>query len=183
MSATRQSVDATSKLWLTVLAVAVLASIATLIHSFIKATAPPEEIVSVTAREPTAAPTAAAPASAEPAWSFPDPARVAQGQSQPETPGVEPFSPSSNSAPKRQTEDAASKAMIHQQAETFRDMVKQNKVPGGLGDLTLEKVDEMEKNNVGVWWPARSGSFPIHPPALGTWALERELLRRQRSDY
>jgi hypothetical protein len=38
--------------------------------------------------------------------------------------------------------------MVHHQAEDLRSMVKQNKLPEALGHITLEEIDEMEKNGV-----------------------------------
>jgi hypothetical protein len=38
--------------------------------------------------------------------------------------------------------------MVHHQAEDLRSMVKQNKLPAGYGHLTLEQIDEMEKNGI-----------------------------------
>lgn len=76
----------------------------------------------------------------EPTWSYPEPSgtKVTNGNQ----------SLSSHSAVKREQDAATNKAFVHQQAETFRAMVIKNKVPGGLGDLTLEKIDEMEKNGI-----------------------------------
>ena len=48
----------------------------------------------------------------------------------------------------RKKDDAAIKEVVHHQAEYLRSLVKQNKLPDAYGHLTLEQIDEMEKNSI-----------------------------------
>ena len=147
MNVTARSFDTASKCWLAVLATAFLASVAILAHSFIKASSPPAES-SATVQQPASEGTKEVRTPNKPDWSFPAPRPVVKGQRI--TAGTDPFrSPDSDTA-KRQ-KDAAAKQLVHRQAEALRTMVKQDKLPEGLGNLTLEQIDEMEKKGEAIW--------------------------------
>ena len=134
------SIDATSKRWLTVLALAIVASVAILAYSFLKALSPLEE-KSVKTQQPATDQAQEVPTGDQEAWNHPQ-----QFQAVQEQPTVTSFPPSD--AEVRKKKEAARVAMVHHQAEDLRSMVKQNKLPAGYGHLTLEQIDEMEKNGI-----------------------------------
>jgi hypothetical protein len=145
MNAPARSLDTASKCWLGVLALAFLVSVAILAHSFLKALAPPEEN-SATAHQAAPGGTGEVHAKSESGWSHIEPVRAVENR--PVTTGADPFSSIINRAANRQQDAAAAKEAVHRQAEYLRTLVKQNRLPGGLGNLTLEQIDEMEKKGI-----------------------------------
>ena len=143
MSASASSIDASSKRWLALLALVFLASAAFLAHSFIKAMSSPNED-GVTAEQPARENAAKAPTRSEPAWSFPQEARVFDDRRA--ATGVSPSDNKDKTVPKG--DDAAIKEVVRHQAEYLRTLIKQNRLPSAYGNLTLEQIDEMEKNNI-----------------------------------
>ena len=140
MSAISSSVDAGSKRWLVVLGVAVLVSIVILAHSFLNALFPSKEetvAVSVPVR------TEQAVTRSEPDWNS---ARVGAGQvPQAIATKPDPFAAKYAAEAKAAT---AHDPVAHQQAEYFRALISQGKLPECYGKLTKEQVDQMEKNGV-----------------------------------
>lgn len=134
------SIDATSKRWLTLLALAIVASVAILTRSFLKALSPLDE-KSVKTQQPATDEAREVRTDSPEAWNHPQ-----QFQAVQEQPTVTSF-PSSD-AEVRKKKEAARAAMAHHQAEDLRSMVKQNKLPEAFGQLTLEQIDEMEKNGI-----------------------------------
>jgi type IV secretory pathway VirB10-like protein len=134
------SIDASSKRWLTVLALAIVASVGILAYSFLKAVAPLEK-KSMETQQPATDHAQEVRTGDQEALNHPQPFQAAQEQ-----PTVTSFPPSV--AEMRKTKEAARMAMVHRQAEDLRSMVKQNKLPAGYGHLTLEQIDEMEKNGI-----------------------------------
>jgi len=47
--------------------------------------------------------------------------------------------------------EARDRQIVHQQAETLRQMIRENRLPRSYGNLTLERVDEMEKKGICIW--------------------------------
>ena len=143
MSAPVSSIDAASRRWLAVLALVFLASAAFLAHSFIKALSLPGED-GATARQPARESAGEAPIRSEPVWILPQEARTVDDRQT--TTNV--FSSDNKDRTVRKKDDAAIKEVVHHQAEYLRSLVKQNKLPDAYGHLTLEQIDEMEKNSI-----------------------------------
>lgn len=141
MSAT-PSIDATSKRWLTVLALAIVASVAILAHSFLKALSPLDE-KSVKTQQPATDEAKEVRTDSPEAWNHSQ-----QFQTVQEQPATTSFPSRDSGTEARKKSEAARQAMVHHQAEYLRSMVKQNTLPGGYGHLTLEQIDEMEKNGI-----------------------------------
>jgi hypothetical protein len=142
MTKSSETFDRSTKVWLVVLLAGFVGFVAILASAFINGSSRPVEPIA-TVEQSAPAEISQVRAMSEPTWSYPEPSGTEHSNGN--------QLQSSHSAVKREQDAATNKAFVHRQAETFREMVKQNKVPGGLGDLTLEKIDEMEKNNVGVW--------------------------------
>lgn len=134
MSAPVSSIDATSKRWLAALALAILASVVILTRSFINALSPPPEKI-VAAQPPALNETKAVRTSGQEGWGRPQ-----------ELQRTSPFPSANSDATVRKKDEAIHKELVHKQAETLRSMIKQDKLPDAYGHLTLEEVDEMEKN-------------------------------------
>jgi len=145
MDTPSRPLDTASKCWLTVLAGAFLASVAILAHAFLRTMAPPEQN-SATTQKDASGRTGEVHASSEPAWTYPQPGRAIENR--PVTTGADPFSSIINRVANRQQDAAVAKEMVHGQAEYLRTLVKQNRLPAGLGNLTLEQIDEMEKKGI-----------------------------------
>ena len=86
-----------------------------------------------------------APVRAEPVWdSTPQPggkrerSQVAAGR-------VDPFDGQVTAV---QPDAAARQEMVHKQAEYLRKIMVNGRLPAGLGHLTKEQVDEMEKKGI-----------------------------------
>lgn len=142
MTTGSHSLDPVSKRWLTVLAIAMLISIIVLARSFINAFSPPQSVktdLQSSAQTPSAASTT--PATSQ--WNGPSP--FSSSDQQP-IHIQSSFKRTESATP--QNDAAARKEMVRVQAENLRTMVKQNKLPKSFGNLTLEKIDEMEKNGI-----------------------------------
>jgi LAS superfamily LD-carboxypeptidase LdcB len=142
MSPASSSLDATSKRLLAALALAILISVVILARSFINVFSPSEQISPQTqqsARDPAKTVSSVT----EPQWISPQ-----QSHNHAEQPADKesPFKDSVFGTPKNDA--AVRKEMVHMQAENLRAMVKQNKLPKAYGDLTTERIDEMEKNGI-----------------------------------
>ena len=142
MNTTSRPLDSTAKRWLAILAVVSLASIAFLTHSFMKVLAPEEENTAVT-QQPASDEPSQISANSEPSWMNPrQVGRVEESQnSNPDSPFDKQIS-----APK--SHDEVHKEMVRNQADYLRKLIANGKVPTGLGKLTKEQVDEMEKNGI-----------------------------------
>ena len=140
------SLDTDSKRWLTVLAAACLVSIIMLTHSFMNALSPAEEN-SATVQKPATAATTEARTRSEPAWTSPQ--QIAATENHEETIRVSPFDGKNKLLTKTDkvaAQQAAQQAEVHRQADYLRSLIAAGKLPAGLGHLTKEQVDEMEKN-------------------------------------
>ena len=139
MSAIPWSLDTTAKRWLAVLAVAVLGSVAVLAHAFYQAMTPAEASPAST-QPPTRPATGEVRTKAEPTWDAPKQTAITE----PVAERVSPFAA-------RDADKAANEQTVHTQAEYFRKLIAENKVPSGLGNLTKEQVDDMERRGIMVW--------------------------------
>ena len=144
MSTPSSSIDATSKRWLTVLAVAILASVVILTRSFLNVLSPPQE-KSAEAQQPASDQMKQVHVNDQEAWSRPQHFQAVQEQ-----PAATSFPSTASDAGMRKKNEAAAKEMVHKQAEQLRAMVRQNKLPDAYGHLTLEQIDEMEKEGVTI---------------------------------
>ena len=132
------SFDGNSKRLLAALACAMVIAVIILTRSFIALLAPPEP--GITDSQKATTPVVKANTEFPSAW-------YAQAQDSSTAPKHitsvkrDEFDPPKNDAEIRQ-------AMVHRQADDLRKMVKQNKLPASLGHLTLEQIDEMEKNGI-----------------------------------
>ena len=143
MSSSASSIDASSKRWLALLALVLLASAAFLAHSFIKAMSSPSED-SVTAEQPVRENAAEAPSRNERAWISTQEARAFDDRE-----NATSISATDNMDKiVHEKDDAAIKEAVHVQAVYLRTLVEQNKLPRAYGHLTLEQIDDMEKNNI-----------------------------------
>ncbi len=141
MNAIPRSIDTSSKRWLTILAVTVAASVIFVAYSFVKALSPPEPAV-VAPQKPTPAPTEEAVTRSEPDWNA---AQVVPG-SQAAATHVDPFAAQYAAAAKN--DPVAAQQAVHREAEYFRTLISQGKLPECYGKLTKEQVDQMEKKGV-----------------------------------
>jgi hypothetical protein len=142
MSATTRSLDATSKRWLVVLAAVSLASVAFLTHLFVKVLSPEEENVAATQQPASEAPEQT-PVRTEPSWMNPrQVGRVEDSQA------ARQDSPFDKQIATPKSRDEAQKEIAHQQADYLRKLIANGKLPAGLGNLTKEDVDEMEKKGI-----------------------------------
>ena len=143
MSTTGKTMDAASKRWLAALAIAFLAAVAVLTHSFINVLSPPERSDAKTRQVVTDRPEEAH-ALHQLEWSRPQEFHAVEAQHA----TTSPFASNDSDAAKRKKDEAVREEMVHQQAESLRSLVKQNKLPEGYGHLTVEQIDEMEKKGI-----------------------------------
>jgi len=141
MGAIPRSMDTSSKRWLTILAVTAAASVIFVAYSFVKALSPPEPSVAAP-QKPTPAPTEEAVTRSEPDWNA---AQVVPG-SQAAATRVDPFATQYAAAAKN--DPVAAQQAVHREAEYFRTLISQGKLPECYGKLTKEQVDQMEKKGV-----------------------------------
>lgn len=142
MSPASSSLDATSKRLLAALALAILISVVILTRSFFNALSPSED-KSIETQQSTPNPAKKVTAVAQPEWTTSQPSHPGDGQ------GADRGSPFKNSDfPTPKNDAAVRKEMVHNHAEDLRAMVKQNKLPKSFGHLTMEQIDEMEKNGI-----------------------------------
>ena len=142
MSTAFGSRDTASKGWLAALALALLISIVIVVRSFVSAFSTPDQ-VNLPAQQAAQVPSSSmvtVDTSAEPEWSTPSPASTTVPKH------IPPVKREEFTSPKQAA--AIRQAMVHQQAQNLRAMVKQNRLPRSFGHLTLEQIDEMEKNGI-----------------------------------
>ena len=143
MNTTGTSMDATSKRWLVALAIAFLAGVAALTHSFMKAFSAAEQ--SDTNLQPAVTDrTEEVHTFSQPAWIHPQEFHAAEEHQAATSPSV---SDGSEATPCKKNETVREE-MVHKQAECLRSLVKQNKLPAAYGHLTLDQIDDMEKKGI-----------------------------------
>jgi len=134
--------DTPAKRWLAVLTGAAVVTAAVLMQSMFNASTLPERAAEVKRPEVEAAePAHTRP---EPEWKNPEP--MAE-MSKP----VPPVNPSPFEAQDKATvanDPVAMQRRVHQQAEYLRGVIASGHIPKALGNLTKEKVDEMERKGL-----------------------------------
>jgi hypothetical protein len=144
MNAIPRSIDTSSKRWLTILAVTAAASVIFVAYSVVKALSPPEPSV-VAPQKPTPAPIEEAVTRSEPDWNSAAAGHVAE-DSQAAATRADPFAAQYAAAAKN--DPVAAQQAVHREAEYFRTLISQGKLPECYGKLTKEQVDQMEKKGV-----------------------------------
>ena len=140
MSAIPWFLDTVSKRWLAVLAVAVLVSMAMIVRAFVNASFHQEEkTVTVEPRVPVV--TEPVSTRTEPVWD--NPGEVHETQLAPTDGRVSPFKAQGASV-------GAAGEEVHKQAEYFRKIMVNGKLPACYGSLTKAQVDEMEKKGITI---------------------------------
>jgi hypothetical protein len=140
MSAISWSLDTPAKRWLAILAGVFLLSLAVLMYSFITALTAREQIT--VAQPPAAKVSEPVHVRTEPAWDSAQPIETVK-----QTSAADRVSPFDNQKPPPTKRDpVVYQQMVHRQAEYLRTLITNGKLPPGLGNLTKEQVDEMEKN-------------------------------------
>ena len=140
MSAFLSSLDASSKRLLAAFVLAAVVTIGVLMHSFLSAITPPKEIVNPQPFPVTAVETRA---SSQPAW---DSAQQNRSTEYPQN--IPPTPPSERRATATWVTPTNWQEMVHMQAEYLRKQSAESQDPGGIGKLTPEQIDEMEKNGL-----------------------------------
>ncbi len=143
MSAIPWFLDTPSKRWLSVLAVAFLASAALMVRSFVNAAFPQEE-KTVTVEPRVSVVTEHVSPRPEPVWD--NPREVRENQPAPTDGRVSPFA--AEDAIKARDNPVIIQQRIHRQADYLRNLIAKGELPKGFGNLTKEKVDEMEKQGI-----------------------------------
>lgn len=139
--------DASSKRWLTVLAVTVAASVIFVAYSFIQTLSPPASSV-VAPQKSTAPSTEEPPARVEPDWNT-----VPAGPGgQAATAQADPFAAQNAAAAKAAAanDPVARQKIVHEQADYLRNLIAQGKLPECFGNLTKEQVNEMEQKGLTI---------------------------------
>jgi hypothetical protein len=135
--------DTAAKRWLALLAVAFVVSVGVLMHSFFAVLSPPEQ--TVVAQRPAAEAAEPVHVRSEPVWNSPP--RMGTTEETPAPPvRVSPFA--AQDAARVSNDPIAARNRVHLQAEYLRKLIADGKLPRGLGDLTKEQVDEMEKKGI-----------------------------------
>jgi hypothetical protein len=114
---------------------------ALLAHSFMNTLSPAEEN-NATAQKPATVTTDGARTHSEPAWTSPQ--QIAATENHEEAIRVSPFD-GKNKLLTKTDKLAAQQAEVHRQADYLRGLIAAGKLPAGLGHLTKEQVDEMER--------------------------------------
>ena len=140
MRAIPWSLDTSAKRWLALLAGVFLLSVAVLVHSFLNALPPQEQIV--VAQPPAAAAPKPVHVRNEPSWDSSQP--VGQVEQSQVVDRVSPFD--SQKPPPAKRDPAVYQEMVHHQADYLRTLIADGKLPARFGHLTKEQIDEMEKN-------------------------------------
>jgi hypothetical protein len=140
MSAISWSLDTPAKRWLALLALAFVVSVGVLMHSFFDALSPPEQTVVV--QQPAAEVPEPVHVRSEPAWNSPQPVEAVKQSSVADR--VSPFD--NQKPPPTKRDPVVYQKMVHHQAEYLRTLIANGKLPPGFGNLTKERIDEMEKN-------------------------------------
>ena len=143
MSAISWSLDTPAKRWLALLAVAFVVSVGVLMHSFFAVLSPPEQTV-VAQKPPTEVPEPVH-VRTEPVWNHPQ--QLVATEETPAPPvRVSPFA--AQDAARVSNDPIAAQNRVHLQAEYLRKLIAAGRLPKGLGNLTKEQVDEMEKKGI-----------------------------------
>jgi hypothetical protein len=145
MNAFSESIDNGSKRWLMVLGVAVSASIIYLAYAFVKTLLPTEPSV-VLSQKPSPAPAEQAVTRSEPDWNSAQEVQRAQAAATRTDPFAAQYAAAAKAAAKN--DPVAAQQAVHREAEYLRTLISQGKLPGAYGNLTIEQVDQMEKNGV-----------------------------------
>jgi hypothetical protein len=140
MSAIPWFLDTASKRWLAVLAVALLVSMAMIVRAFVNASFHQEE-KTVTVEPQVSVVTEPVSTRTEPVWD--NPGEVHETQLAPTDGRVSPFKTQVSAA-------EASRDEVHRQAEYFRKIMVNGKLPACYGSLTQAQVDEMEKKGITI---------------------------------
>jgi hypothetical protein len=137
--------DADSKRWLAFLAVTAATSVIFAAYAVVKTLSPPEQTV-VALQKPTPAPTEEAATRSEPNWNA---AQGGQG-SLAATTRADPFAAQDAAAAKAaaKNDPVALQQAVHREAEHFRTLISEGKLPDSYGKLTKEQVDEMESKGI-----------------------------------
>ena len=141
MSTISWSLDTPAKRWLALLAVAFVVSVGVLVHSFLDALSPHEQIA-VTVQRSAPEATEEVRTRSEPAWNSPQPVETVKQSSVADR--VSPFD--NQKPPPTKRDPVVYQKMVHHQAEYLRTLIANGKLPPGFGHLTKERIDEMEKN-------------------------------------
>ena len=146
MNAIPRSTNDDSKRWLVLLAAATAASIAFLGYSIVRGLSPTK--LSVEAPQKPALAEQAATRS-EPDWNGTPAGQVADDSHSAST-RPDPFAAQDAAAAKAAAanDPVVIQQAVHHQAEYLRDLIAKGKVPESLGNLTKEKVDQMEKDGI-----------------------------------
>ena len=140
MSAFLSSLDASSKRWLIVFALAAVVTIGVLAHSFLSALAPPKEVVKP---QPFPVTVGRTYTSSQPAW---DSAQQNRSTGYPNN--IPPAPSSGHNPPAALATPTNWVKVVHMQAEDLRKKVVESKDPDDVKQRTLERIDEMEKNGL-----------------------------------
>ena len=144
MDAIFSSLDTPAKRWLALLAVAFLVSVGVLVHSFFDTLFPQEQKAEVAQLRASEVPEPVH-VRTEPEWTSPP--RMGATEETPAPPvRVSPFA--AQDAARISNDPIAAQNRVHQQAEYLRKVIASGRVPKALGNLTKEKVDEMEKKGI-----------------------------------
>ena len=143
MRGSGSSIETSSKCWLALLGLVFLVSVLFLARSFMKVIFPPRENP-VMVQQPQGEGAEKTYNKNELVWSSPQEPR-----------GFEDHRSSTlasalvtNDVMAAKRIEAAREEMVRRQAQSLRTMVKENKLPDGLGHLTLDRIDEMEKKGI-----------------------------------
>lgn len=146
MKAISPPVDTDSKRWLTVLGTVALISTLYLVYSFLGASS--EESIAAPPK-PEAPPAEESVARAEPDWNAVSVDHTADYRATAATkpdPFADKYAADARTA--AANDPVVRQKAVHRQADYFRSLIAQGKLPKGLGNLTKEQVDQMEKDGV-----------------------------------
>jgi hypothetical protein len=147
MSAILWSLDTATKRWLALLAAVFLLSTGVLVHSFLTASSPQEPITVTAVQRPVPQTAEEVRTRSEPAWGQAQQAGRSEQSAVAER--VSPFD-AQEAAARKKIDPVARQEAVHQQANYLRNLIAAGKVPSGLGNLTKEQVDQMEKEGVTI---------------------------------
>jgi hypothetical protein len=148
MNATSSLTDAGTKRWVVVLAAAAVVSLVYVSYSFVKSLSPPDQTVTAPEKPAVTRAEEGVPRS-EPDWTSatagPTAGDLLAGTTRPD-PFAAKYAADAKAA--AANDPVVRQKAVHQQAEYFRNLISQGKLPKGLGNLTKQQVDEMEKNGI-----------------------------------
>jgi hypothetical protein len=136
------SLDASSKRWLVLFALATISTVGVLVHSFFSAVAPPNGFVGRPQRSPSVR------AVETRASSLPARNSEQQNRSTGYPNKVVTTAPNERPAPPVWVKPSNWAEMVHTEAEYLRKRSAESQDPGGIDRLTPERIDEMEKKGV-----------------------------------